>query len=91
MSTYDPMMLQLPYAADPPGSTFQAHALKFPAPEPGGAGTAKTETVKITYKGSVKPAKTTFLAPAEISMDFEGTLDLVDSDIANAKAVQKAF
>lgn len=52
---------------------------------------AKTETVKITYKGSVKPAKTTFLAPAEINMDFEGTLDLVDSDIANAKAVQKAF
>ena len=52
---------------------------------------AKTETVKITYKGSVKPAKTTFLAPAEISMDFEGTLDLVDSDIANAKAVQKAW
>ena len=52
---------------------------------------AKTETVEITYKGSVRPNKTAFFTPSEIGMDFKANLDLVDSDIANAKAVQKAF
>ena len=50
---------------------------------------AKSQTIKISYKGSVKPNKTPFLTPAEIEMDFEIDLDLEDSDIANAKTVQK--
>jgi len=52
---------------------------------------AKTESVMVSYEGTVKPKKTTFLESEPIKMDFLATIELADSDIANAKNVQKEF
>lgn len=51
----------------------------------------KTETVTVSYKGSVTPRKTSFLEAKPITMDFDATVELEGSDIANAAALQKAF
>lgn len=50
-----------------------------------------TQTFKVKYAGSVTPKKTRFLTSPPITMDFEGELDLDETDASKFKTIQKEF
>ena len=50
-----------------------------------------TTTHTVSFKGSVTPAKTKFLTPQAVKMDFSGELDLDTTDASKIKLIQKTF
>ena len=50
-----------------------------------------TKTFTVKYAGSVTPKKTRFLTSPPITMDFDGDLDLDETDASKFKTIQKEF
>jgi chromosome segregation ATPase len=48
-------------------------------------------SVTLTYKGSVKPAKTEYLSSDEISIQCECEIDIEDADMVNEKTIKSEF
>jgi hypothetical protein len=51
----------------------------------------ETKTITLSYSGSVKPTKTSFMKPSDIAMNFDVSLELSASDIANERTIQTEF